>query len=338
MSKQKWTLEQAHDRKELLQEQRQVQQRLAQGQGKPTPFHEWLAKIMEGSGLNVMVLSEQARLARDTVNRALGGDSSPETRRLLCQALELPWKSDEELVAAGFTPGGNGNRGRAVPSRQSPSLAEALKALARARPQMREEMQKDVLAAVREDRPAFLAIMTMGVMPGVLQPDDPFDGLREAMYGAHDRGLMLLFVVPNEAKVQHLKQVCGFENVPSAGQYVDRFKTYRQGYVEHCRAAGHGDPEGQADERMHLIRYDAFDVTGWCYMTSLMGDSYAYANVQMRVIDRGPASEGLIVVLPRNSRHEYEVSSYVRKALERTYRKGLPAFAREFIRRMTGTG
>jgi hypothetical protein len=295
-------------------------------------FSDWVQSKMDAKDWSQEFLAEQAGVARITIQKGLAEIYwSERTAVAVSEVLGALFESGEAIRAAGydvdFRPGRERN------AEPKSGLIAAMRMLERTKPKFkdREEALRVVLATVRKDRKAFLAAITPQI-PTPFKKLDDFHALRDALYGAHDEGLMTLFIVPTEDKLRRMRDMFGPSTVPESEEVLAGYSRYRDGYI--ARLADKGLDASITDMRMHLIQVDTLDAAGWLYIVCLIGEVVGYHSSFTRVFERGPACNGIVTALPRDSGHEDGLRQFIKYSLNNKYKNKDNEFSNEFIYRM----
>jgi hypothetical protein len=295
-------------------------------------FGDWVQSELDAKGWSQEFLADQADVARGTIQKGLAENYwSERTAVAVSKALGASFESGEAIQSAGY--GVDFRPGRERNAESKSGLIAAMRQLERTKPKFkdREEALRVVLATVHKDRKAFLAAITPQV-PTPFKEQADFHALRDALYGAHDEGLMTLFIVPTEDKMRRMRDMFGSSTVPELEEVLAGYSRYREGYIAHL--ADKGLDTSVTDMRMHLIQVDTLDAAGWLYIVCLIGEVVGWHSSFTRVFERGPACNGIVTALPRDSGHEDGLRQFVKYVLNRKYSSKDNAFANEFIYRM----
>jgi hypothetical protein len=306
-----------------------------------TPLNAWVLDQLQKNRWTQSSLEKETGIPHATLSKDMESN-----RWLLERAIKVAgkfgkdYKSEEEFTSAGLSvvewlkPHHRPKPPYPPKHEHALCLKDALEKAERVSPAERESMMCEALRTVRPARRAFLAVVAT-VVPSPFQNRVGQRALLEALYAAHDQGLMVLFIAPSEAKEKLWRDQCGFETQESA-KHADGFTRYRAAYIEHLEELG--IDQNIADLRMHFVQEDTLDVAGWQYIVSLIGETQEedgrFNHPFMRVVERGPASEGRIFIVPHNDRLHVGLRKYVMNVLRRKYPDGEHPFAAEFLDRM----
>ena len=300
-------------------------------------FRIWVRKLIPAMGFSVESLARQSGVNKSVINDALNDDNwSPDMlTRVLEAQLSVQYENATAIEADGFIPPKKWKAPRPAPPRRT--LLQAVEDLEFARENAdRESLLDRVFQSVVPERPAFLAVMTQVAIPSPVQRGNRHPARRAELFAAHDRGLMALFVTPNEERVAKMRERLRMRNCPTPETYREGVAEYVADYVAHLVAAGMGDDEAKkaAAGRIHHMPYDEFAPTAWLYTVSLIGESTGMARADTRVLERGPATGGRIAVVEYDRGHEEGIIDYLMIALNLT--NAPPEFAGPFEQRLDG--
>jgi hypothetical protein len=281
-----------------------------------TKLSDWMLQKMVDTGLDAARLQELTGISDSTINESIRTNKwSKRTVEKLSEALGDPMtkeEADERFVVNEW------RRDRTVPRPDGPDLPKAIAKMesAQAKGKSKRSHFIELFNSVKSERPAFMATITAGQMPTMLDDQPEFADIREAIKDALNRGLMLVYIVPSETKVKRLKEH-GQLRVAEASEYIDGYKSLI-------------DSIG-ADAACRLIACDVIDIATPHYVTSLLGDSKDYSSFLRRVVERGPASNGETMLISSHPDYETDIARYVAKVLRNDRDDD---FTKLFIRRM----
>ena len=230
----------------------------------------------------------------------------------------------EAVAGEGFPPVKKWNYAERADAGESPlepppsDVAGAVALLRRAPLERREEALNAVFRCISPVRPAALAVISQFVIPSPMN-DAPIPGRQDALFAAHDSGMVVAFLTPDEARQKEMKERAGIHECPPPKKFEEAFEAYRAAYVRH--RVGAGDDEGQAmgraDKLMLHVPYDEFAPSSWKYIVSLLCESDAHGEPGLYVIERGPASNNKPAALPPSHSHETGIAKYLKYAATR---------------------
>jgi hypothetical protein len=209
-----------------------------------TLLNTWVIEQLDKRHWSQVYLEGAARIPHATLSKDLETNEWTLERAVrVVQALGLDCKSEEDFIKAGLTvagwlkPRNNRSRHNAIQTGSASRLKDAIEKAEGAAPGDREVLLCEALGTIQLTRRAFLAVIST-VVPSPFENRSSPRALRDALFAAHDQGLMALFIAPTETKERLWREQCGFET-QEARRHVDGFNAYRDAYIEHLKETGH---------------------------------------------------------------------------------------------------